>query len=55
VGYHALLQEIFPTQGLKLGHLHCRQMTMYQIANNNKEINILKKLNIAKKKGDFWY
>ena len=24
VGYHALLQEILPTQGLKLCLLHCR-------------------------------
>ena len=26
VGCHALLQEIFPTQGLNLGLLHCRQI-----------------------------
>ena len=26
VGCHFLLQEIFPTQGLSLGLLHCRQM-----------------------------
>ena len=26
VGCHVLLQGIFPTQGLNLGLLHCRQM-----------------------------
>ena len=26
VGWHFLLQEVFPTQGLNLGFLHCRQM-----------------------------
>ena len=26
VGCHALLQGIFPTQGLNLGLLHCRQI-----------------------------
>ena len=26
VGYHFLLQGIFPTQGWNLGLLHCRQM-----------------------------
>ena len=25
-GYHALLQGIFPTQGLNLGLLHCKQI-----------------------------
>ena len=26
MGYHALLQGVFPTQGLNLAHLHCKQM-----------------------------
>ena len=30
VGYHFLLQEIFPTQELNLGLLHCRQI-LYQL------------------------
>ena len=30
VGCHFLLQEIFPTQGLNLGLLHCRQ-TVYRL------------------------
>ena len=31
VGYHFLLQEIFLTQELNLGLLHCRQM-IYQLS-----------------------
>ena len=31
VGCHALLQEIFPTQGLNTGLLHCRQI-LYQLS-----------------------
>ena len=31
VGYHALLQEIFPTQGSNRGLLHCRQI-LYQLS-----------------------
>ena len=31
VGCHFLLQEIFPTQGLNLGLLHCRQ-TLYRLS-----------------------
>ena len=31
VGGHFLLQEIFPTQGLNLGLLHCRQ-TVYRLS-----------------------
>ena len=31
VGYHFLLQGIFPTQGLNLGLLHCRQ-TLYHLS-----------------------
>ena len=31
VGCHSLLQEIFPTQGLNLGLLHCRQ-TLYHLS-----------------------
>ena len=31
VGCHALLQGIFPTQGLNLGLLHCRQI-LYQLS-----------------------
>ena len=29
VGYHFLLQGIFPTQGLNSGLLHCRQILHY--------------------------
>ena len=29
VGCHSLLQEIFPTQGLNLGLLHCRQIVYH--------------------------
>ena len=29
VGYHALLQGIFPIQGLNLGFLYCRQILYY--------------------------
>ena len=31
VGCHFLLQEIFPTQGLNTGPLHCRQ-TLYHLS-----------------------
>ena len=31
MGCHFLLQEIFPTQGLNLGLLHCRQ-TLYRLS-----------------------
>ena len=31
VGYHFLLQDIFLTQGLNLGLLHCRQ-TLYRLS-----------------------
>ena len=31
VGYHALLQGILPTQGLKPGLLHCRQI-LYRLS-----------------------
>ena len=31
VGYHFLLQGIFPTQRLNLGILHCRQI-LYQLS-----------------------
>ena len=31
VGYHFLLQGIFPTQGLNSGLLHCRQ-TLYRLS-----------------------
>ena len=30
-GCHSFLQEIFPTQGLNLGLLHCRQ-TLYRLS-----------------------
>ena len=34
VGCHFLLQEIFPTQGLNLGLLHCRQL-LYHLSHQN--------------------
>ena len=35
VGSQALLQEIFPTQGLNPGLLHCRQM-LYPLSNQGR-------------------
>ena len=35
VGYHFLLQGIFPTQGSNLGLLHCRQM-LYPLSHQGK-------------------
>ena len=40
VGCHFLLQEIFPTQGLNLGLLHCRQM-LYCLSHQGSPINYL--------------
>ena len=37
VGCHFLLQEIFPTQGLKPGLPHCRQM-LYHLSHQGKSI-----------------
>ena len=36
VGCHFLLQEIFPTQGLNLGLLHCRQ-TLYHLSHQGSQ------------------
>ena len=41
VGCHFLLQEIFPTQGLKLGLLHCRQMLYCLILEPPQKIKAL--------------
>ena len=38
VGYHSLLQGIFPTQGLNPGLLHCRQM-LYSWATREAHTN----------------
>ena len=35
VGFHALLQGIFPTQGLNPGVWHCRQI-LYQLSHNEE-------------------
>jgi hypothetical protein len=35
VGCHALLQRIFPTQGLNPGLLHCSQILYYLICQGN--------------------
>ena len=35
MGYHFLLQVIFPTQGLILGLPHCRQM-LYRLSHQGK-------------------
>ena len=37
VGYHFLLQSIFPTQGLNPGLLHCRQM-LYHLSHQGSSI-----------------
>ena len=37
VGCHFLLQEIFPTQGLNLGLLHCRQ-TLYHLSHQGNPV-----------------
>ena len=38
VGSHSLLQEIFPTQGLNLGLLHCRQI-LYCLSHQGNPLN----------------
>ena len=40
VGCHALLQEIFPTQGSNLGLSHCRQI-LYHLSHQGSLINTL--------------
>jgi len=45
VGSHSLLQEIFPTQGLNSGLLHCRQI-LYPLSNQQSPFQ--KKTNDAK-------
>ena len=40
VGCHFLLQGIFPTQGLKLGLLHCRQ-TLYCLGHQGTQVQSL--------------
>ena len=37
VGCHFLLQRIFPTQGLNLGLLHCRQM-LYPLSHQGRQV-----------------
>ena len=39
VGRHALLQKIFPTQGLNLGLLHCKQI-LYHLSYRGVPISI---------------
>ena len=36
VGYHALPQRIFPTQGSNLGLLHCRQI-LYRLSHQESQ------------------
>ena len=36
MGSHSLLQEVFPTQGLNLGLLHCRQI-LYHLSHQGEE------------------
>ena len=38
-GCHFILQEIFPTQGLNPGLLHCRQ-TLYQLSHQGNQISL---------------
>ena len=40
VGCHFLLQRIFPTQGLNLGLLHCRQ-TLYHLSHQGSHLEDL--------------
>ena len=39
VGFHFFLQEIFPTQGLNLGLLHCRQ-SLYHLSHEGSPSDI---------------
>ena len=50
VGCHALLQRIFPTQGLNPGLLHCRQI-LYHLSYTEVSQHIA--LNLKKKKNNF--
>ena len=40
VGCHSILQGIFPTQGLNLGLLHCRQI-LYHLSHQGSQNNLL--------------
>ena len=42
IAYHSLLQGIFPTQGLTLGFLHCRQTLYYLGHQGSPSISISK-------------
>ena len=41
-GINVLLQRIFPTQGLNLGLLHCRQM-LYRLSHQGSQISFIPK------------
>ena len=47
VGCHCLLQEIFPTQGLNPGLVHCKQ-TLYRLSHQGSLIYLYVKLNKVK-------
>ena len=44
VGYHTLLQGIFPTQGLNPGFVHWRQI-LYHLSHQGKPIHVLLSFN----------
>ena len=50
VGCHFLLQRIFPTQGLNLGLLHCRQI-LYRLSYKGKADSLEKTLMLGKIEG----
>ena len=53
VGYHALLQGIFPTQGSKPGLPHCRQILYHlsYLVSPNTHINRIKKIRLPEAAG----
>ena len=42
VGWHSLLQRIFPTQGSNLGFLHCRQI-LYHLSHQGTPLNVFQR------------
>ena len=53
MGSLSLCQGIFPTQELKWGLLHCRQI-LYQLRYQGSQLLILKSLKILKEDTGFW-
>ena len=44
VGFHSLLQGVFPTEGSNLGPLHCRQV-LYHLSYPKRNLKETKKMN----------